>query len=173
MASGDWIIRGFTTTPEVEPFIPQKLVVEHNTCPTQLSLSDNLETLADLTAYAATVTLEDANGNPEIVKAKYVLGCDGAHSWTQLQLGIHMVGENCNDVWGLIDGYIDLDFPDLRTLSVIENDSIEHNMVRFTVQIDRSEVTVDPETGRIDRIQIKVETIQRVEFYHLPDVHCY
>ena len=29
----------------------------------------------------------------EMVSAKYVIGCDGAHSWVRRQLGINMVGE--------------------------------------------------------------------------------
>ena len=29
----------------------------------------------------------------EIIRAKYVIGCDGAHSWTRQQLGLKMFGE--------------------------------------------------------------------------------
>lgn len=35
----------------------------------------------------------------EIVKAKYMIGCDGAHSWTRKQLGFHMVGEQTEYLW--------------------------------------------------------------------------
>ncbi|KAG9080362.1 hypothetical protein FRC06_006685, partial [Ceratobasidium sp. 370] len=136
MVSGDRIIHGFTTTPDVELFIPQKLAVEHNIHPTQLSLSNDSETLTDPTAYTATVTLEDVNGIAKTVKAKYVLGCDGAHSWTRAQLGIDMVGEHCDDVWGLIDCYVDSDFPDLRTLAVIENNGTAVKKVLVQYHVD-------------------------------------
>ncbi|KAG9105326.1 hypothetical protein FRC07_009385, partial [Ceratobasidium sp. 392] len=121
MGNGDRIIRGFTNTSEAELPAPKKLIVEHNIHPTQMSLSDNPTELADPKANAVTVTLGNGNGDSETVKAKYVLGCDGAHSWTRAQLGIDMVGDNSDDVWGLIDGYVDSDFPDLRTLAVLEN----------------------------------------------------
>jgi len=32
-------------------------------------------------------------GSTEIITAKYMIGCDGAHSWTRRQLGFHMEGE--------------------------------------------------------------------------------
>lgn len=32
-------------------------------------------------------------GSTEIITAKYMIGCDRAHSWTRRQLGFHMEGE--------------------------------------------------------------------------------
>lgn len=43
-------------------------------------------------------------GRREVVKCRYVIGCDGAHSWTRRQLGYQMVGESTNYIWGVIDG---------------------------------------------------------------------
>ena len=34
-------------------------------------------------------------------KARYVVGCDGAHSWTQKQLGIEMIGNNSGTIYTL------------------------------------------------------------------------
>jgi phenol 2-monooxygenase (NADPH) len=42
-------------------------------------------------------------GETEIIKAKYLLGCDGAHSWTRRQLGLPMEGEHTDHFWGVID----------------------------------------------------------------------
>lgn len=39
----------------------------------------------------------------EIIKAKYLLGCDGAHSWTRRQVGLPLEGEQSDHVWGVID----------------------------------------------------------------------
>lgn len=39
----------------------------------------------------------------ETIKAKYLLGCDGAHSWTQRQVGLSLEGEQSDHVWGVID----------------------------------------------------------------------
>lgn len=40
----------------------------------------------------------------EIVKAKYLLACDGAHSWTRRQMGIPMDGSNTDYVWYVLTG---------------------------------------------------------------------
>ncbi|KAL8985987.1 MAG: hypothetical protein Q9177_004285 [Variospora cf. flavescens] len=39
----------------------------------------------------------------ETIKAKYVIGCDGAHSWTRAQLGFFMDGEQTDYIWGVLD----------------------------------------------------------------------
>lgn len=39
----------------------------------------------------------------EIIKAKYLLGCDGGHSWTRRQVGLPLEGEQSEHVWGVID----------------------------------------------------------------------
>lgn len=40
----------------------------------------------------------------EVVKAKYVVGCDGAHSWTRKALGsdFEMVGEMTDFIWSVL-----------------------------------------------------------------------
>lgn len=48
--------------------------------------------------------LNAAKGNPragstEIVRAKYLIGCDGAHSWVRRQLGFVMEGEQTDYIW--------------------------------------------------------------------------
>lgn len=43
-------------------------------------------------------------GQREVIECKYVIGCDGAHSWTRRQLGFKMVGEQTNYIWGVVDG---------------------------------------------------------------------
>lgn len=37
------------------------------------------------------------------VEAKYILGCDGAHSWVRKQLGLRLEGESYNDCWSVLD----------------------------------------------------------------------
>jgi phenol 2-monooxygenase len=38
-------------------------------------------------------------GSTEVVKAKYMIGCDGAHSWVRRQLGFVMEGEQTDYIW--------------------------------------------------------------------------
>lgn len=35
----------------------------------------------------------------ETVKARYLIGCDGAHSWTRKQLGISVEGSSTDHIW--------------------------------------------------------------------------
>jgi phenol 2-monooxygenase len=38
-------------------------------------------------------------GSTERIRAKYMIGCDGAHSWTRRQLGFQLVGEQTDYIW--------------------------------------------------------------------------
>lgn len=42
-------------------------------------------------------------GLTEIIRAKYMIGCDGAHSWTRHKLGFTMEGEQTDFIWGVLD----------------------------------------------------------------------
>ncbi|KAF9630473.1 hypothetical protein BFW01_g1035 [Lasiodiplodia theobromae] len=54
-------------------------------------------------------------------KAKYVLGCDGAHSVTRKSLHINMVGNSTDAVWGVMDVYPRTNFPDIRKKVMIHS----------------------------------------------------
>jgi phenol 2-monooxygenase len=45
-------------------------------------------------------------GTVETVKAKYIIGCDGAHSWTRKQLGIPSTGATMEHIWLFLPGAI-------------------------------------------------------------------
>lgn len=50
------------------------------------------------------VTKDDLRaGTKESVRVKYLLACEGAHSWIRRQLGFVMEGESKNEFWGVID----------------------------------------------------------------------
>ncbi|KAF5257235.1 hypothetical protein FOXYS1_12254 [Fusarium oxysporum] len=55
-----------------------------------------------------------ADSRTETVHAKYLVGCDGAHSWTRRQIGSIMEGEQTDFVWGVLDIIPITDFPDIR-----------------------------------------------------------
>jgi phenol 2-monooxygenase len=54
-------------------------------------------------------------------RARYVLGCDGAHSAVRKSLGYKMLGDTTNAVWGVMDIFADTDFPDIRKKCVIRS----------------------------------------------------
>ncbi|CAE6482403.1 unnamed protein product [Rhizoctonia solani] len=161
LASGRKNIPSATFVPESQPLSPfRKVEVEQGVFPVEMKVAD------DGGDYPVTACLQHPDGKTETVKAKYLLGCDGAHSWVRTQLGIEMVGETSDQVWGVVDAYIDTDFPDVRALTVFDNNGRhavliprENDMVRFTIQVSESDVSVNSETGRIDRTKIGVERI--------------
>ncbi|KAF8600073.1 hypothetical protein BDV93DRAFT_497033, partial [Ceratobasidium sp. AG-I] len=174
MGSGDRIIRSLTVRPQfgAEIFTPRKVVVEQGTRPTRLVIDSSESGPVD---YPVSISLKHPDGKTETVKAKYLIGCDGAHSWTRAQLGISMVGDTSNDVWGVVDGWIDTDFPDVRHLCVVENNGRravlvprEEDMVRFTVKIEDGDANIDPVTGRVDRTRVQLQKIQQLvqEAFH-------
>ncbi|KAK5658178.1 hypothetical protein OQA88_2151 [Cercophora sp. LCS_1] len=103
-------------------------------------------------------------GEVEEVRAKYVIGCDGARSWTRRALGFELDGEATDFIWGVMDIIPITDFPDIRMRCAIHsanNGSLmviprENRMVRLYIQL--KEVTPDA-SGRADRSKITPELI--------------
>ncbi|KAK2760613.1 FAD monooxygenase [Colletotrichum kahawae] len=103
-------------------------------------------------------------GDSEIVHAKYVIGCDGARSWTRRQLGFELDGEATDFIWGVMDIIPITDFPDIRMRCAIhsaENGSLmviprENKLVRLYIQL--KEISTDV-SGRADRSKITPEII--------------
>lgn len=71
--------------------------------------------------YPVAVKLEDENGNPRTVHAKYVVGSDGAKSRVRKSIGRSLNGDQANHAWGVMDVVVDTDFPDWRTKCAIHS----------------------------------------------------
>ncbi|MCP5198750.1 MAG: FAD-dependent monooxygenase [Gammaproteobacteria bacterium] len=59
----------------------------------------------------------------EAVRARYVVGCDGARSAVRQALGRALVGDSANQAWGVMDVLAVTDFPDVRRKAVIQSAS--------------------------------------------------
>lgn len=46
----------------------------------------------------------------EVIEAKYLLGCDGAHSWVRKRLGLKLEGASRDVDWGVLDAFPVTDF---------------------------------------------------------------
>lgn len=67
-------------------------------------------------------TSYDGSEKPaRMIRCKYLVGADGAHSTVRKKLGIVMEGDSTDHVWGVIDFVTDTDFPDIRRLTTIQN----------------------------------------------------
>jgi phenol 2-monooxygenase len=75
--------------------------------------------------YPVMVTLQrtepDQPRQEEIVRARYVVGCDGARSSVRQSIGRSLVGDVANQPWGVMDVLAVTDFPDIRLKSVIHS----------------------------------------------------
>jgi phenol 2-monooxygenase len=81
----------------------------------------------DTAEYPVTVTLldssEDSTGGARTVRAKYVIGADGARSGVRQAIGCALAGDQANHAWGVMDALAVTDFPDIRTKCAIQSGS--------------------------------------------------
>ena len=72
-----------------------------------------------------TVRLErvDAGneGKVETIRARYVVGCDGARSTVRKSIGRELHGDSANHAWGVMDVLAVTDFPDIRFKALIQS----------------------------------------------------
>ncbi len=75
--------------------------------------------------YPVTVRLERGDaahaGQQETVRARYVVGCDGARSAVRRAIGRELVGDSANQAWGVMDVLAVTDFPDIRYKSAVQS----------------------------------------------------
>jgi phenol 2-monooxygenase len=79
------------------------------------------------------------------LRSKYLVGCDGAHSRVRKSItGLAMQGESSKAPWGVLDGLISTDFPDLWSKVVIHSETKgtilciprERNMTRLYIELN-------------------------------------
>ncbi|GEK85647.1 FAD-dependent monooxygenase [Microbacterium aerolatum] len=71
--------------------------------------------------HPVTAQLRHTDGTELAVRAKYVVGCDGARSNVRRALGIRLEGDAANHAWGVMDVLATTDFPDWRTKNVVQS----------------------------------------------------
>jgi phenol 2-monooxygenase len=72
-------------------------------------------------AVTLTRTAGERAGQERVVRAKYVVGADGAHSGVRQAIGCTMKGDRANHAWGVMDVLAVTDFPDIRTKCAIQS----------------------------------------------------
>lgn len=111
--------------------------------------------------YPVRVTLRRSTGTDEgserVVRAKYVVGCDGARSGVREAIGRKHVGAVSYHAWGVMDILADTDFPDIRTKCAIQSHDEGSILLipreggyLFRMYVDLGEVPED-DKGRVRR----------------------
>jgi 2-polyprenyl-6-methoxyphenol hydroxylase-like FAD-dependent oxidoreductase len=105
--------------------------------------------------HAVTVGLErlDAGheGEVETVRARYVVGCDGARSVVRKSIGRELRGDSANHAWGVMDVLAVTDFPDIRFKSLIQSAS------------DGSIIVIPREGGYLVRLYVELTNLDAGE----------
>lgn len=93
------------------------------------------------------LTVSCKQGVGQMAKAygtRYIVGCDGAHSQVRKAIpGAVPVGASSDALWGVLDGVLDTDFPDIWSKVVIHHDQLgsvlmiprERNMTRLYIEL--------------------------------------
>ncbi len=99
------------------------------------------------------VTLESAvaGGSTETIRAKYVVGCDGARSAVRQALGRALHGDSANQAWGVMDVLAVTDFPDIRLKALIQSAG------------EGSIVLIPREGGYLARIYVELDKLKADE----------
>jgi phenol 2-monooxygenase len=105
-------------------------------------------------------TAGEREGQERVVRAKYVVGADGARSGVRQSIGCTMAGDQAFHAWGVMDVLAVTDFPDIRTKCAIQSEagSILHipreGGYLFRMYVDLGEVAPDNK-GAIRRTTVE------------------
>lgn len=84
-----------------------------------------VDSAAGVSDHAVTARIERVDGadegKVETIKARYVVGCDGARSTVRKSIGRELHGDSANHAWGVMDVLAVTDFPDIRFKSLIQS----------------------------------------------------
>jgi phenol 2-monooxygenase len=83
----------------------------------------------------------------ETVRARYVVGCDGARSTVRTRIGRALHGDSANHAWGVMDVLAVTDFPDVRFKSLIQSAN------------DGSIIIIPREGGYLFRLYIELDKL--------------
>jgi phenol 2-monooxygenase len=101
--------------------------------------------------YQVTARLEHLDpaheGQIETVKARYVVGCDGARSVVRKSIGRALHGDSANHAWGVMDVLAVTDFPDVRFKTLIQSAN------------DGSIIIIPREGGYLFRLYIELDKL--------------
>jgi 2-polyprenyl-6-methoxyphenol hydroxylase-like FAD-dependent oxidoreductase len=114
----------------------------------------------------------------ETIRARYVVGCDGARSAVRQSIGLSLKGDSANHAWGVMDVLVNTDFPDIRFKALIQSANegsivlIPREggyMVRIYVEMDKLAEN-ERVAGRNITIEQLIAAAQRIFYPYILDV---
>ncbi len=129
----------------IEPYYSRRLV----------NLTIDASAADDNDAHPVTAKLERIDpghaGEIETVRARYVVGTDGARSTVRQSIGRALSGDSANQAWGVMDVLAVTDFPDIRFKTAIHSAS------------EGSLLIIPREGGYLVRLYIELDKLNRDE----------
>ncbi|UYQ78621.1 FAD-binding monooxygenase [Glutamicibacter sp. JL.03c] len=121
--------------------------------------------------YPVRVTLlgcgDDNQGLERVVRAKYVVGADGARSNVRRSIGTKLSGDKANHAWGVMDTLALTDFPDVRAKCAIHSQAGSILLIPreggqlFRLYVDLGEVP-ENDNGKVRQTPLQ-EIIERAK----------
>ncbi|WP_137044166.1 FAD-binding monooxygenase [Pseudolabrys sp. FHR47] len=127
----------------IEPYYSRRLVdleVRNSNDPNEHRVTARLEHLK-----------EGQYPEIETVKARFVVGCDGARSAVRRSIGRNLHGDSANHAWGVMDVLAVTDFPDIRMKCLIQSAK------------DGSVIIIPREGGYLFRIYVEMDKLAEHE----------
>jgi phenol 2-monooxygenase (NADPH) len=142
----DFLLEAMRRGPSrLEPYYSRRL----------LELTVEASAADDVDAHPVTAKLERIEpgheGEVETVRARYVVGTDGARSAVRQSIGRSLSGDSANQVWGVMDVLAVTDFPDIRFKSAIYSANEGNLMI------------IPREGGYLVRLYIELDKLKKSE----------
>lgn len=109
-------------------------------------------------------------GNSKILTSQFMVGCDGAHSKVRKNmLGAEFDGETSTQHWGVLDGVLETDFPDLWSKAVIGSETAgsilciprEKNMTRLYIELHPGDAPISSESATEGFVMSRAKEIMK------------
>ena len=112
-------------------------------------------TVDDDSTHPVSIEIEQTCGGAEPavtnMRARYVVGCDGARSAVRTAIGLELRGDSANKAWGVMDVLAVTSFPDIRQKTLIQSGSGGTLLI------------IPREGGYMARIYVEMETLAEGE----------
>ena len=104
--------------------------------------------------YPVSVTLECIDKDQQVqtrtIRARYVVGCDGARSKIRSAIGRELKGDHAHQSWGVMDVLAVTDFPDVRLKTIIKSK-------------DQGSLLIIPrEGGYLIRVYVELDSLENI-----------
>jgi 2-polyprenyl-6-methoxyphenol hydroxylase-like FAD-dependent oxidoreductase len=105
----------------------------------------------DESSYPITASFELPNSESETIRARYVVGCDGARSKVREAIGRSLKGDSANVAWGVMDVLVASNFPDIRFKALVQSAS------------EGSLLIIPREGGYLIRVYVELDKLKENE----------